>query len=102
MELEESVKVCDLFDTYGSFLSKQQKFVINEHFYLDRSLTEIAENQKISRQAVLDAISKSVKKLNEFESKLHLLEIKKSISKLEGTLKDQEILDQIKKKLWGG
>lgn len=96
MELNKNVRICDLFDVYGHLLSKKQQEMINEHFYLDCSLSEIAENQNISRQAVLDAITKSTSKLEDFESKLHLLEIKSSVIKLEGTKEDKKILNHIK------
>lgn len=96
MELDKNIRICNLFDIYGYMLSKKQQQMINEHFYQDCSLTEIAENQGISRQAVLDAITKSTNKLEDFESKLHLLNIKSSIMKLEGTKEDKKILNHIK------
>ena len=96
MELDKNIKVCNLLDIYGHMLSQKQQAMMEEYFYQDCSLTEIAENQNISRQAVLDAITKSTNKLEELENELHLLEIKHSIMKLQGTKQDQEILNHIK------
>lgn len=96
MELDKSIRICNLFDIYGHMLSKKQKEMIEEHFYQDCSLSEIAENQNISRQAVLDAITKSTLRLEEFENGLHLLEIKDSINKIKGTKEDQKLLSHIK------
>lgn len=97
MELNKNIRICDLFDLYGSLLSKKQGQMINEHYYMDMSLSEIAQNLSISRQAVQDSINKSVLKLEDFESKLKMLEIKKQIEKLQGTQNDQNILQSIKK-----
>ena len=97
MELNQNIRVCDLFDLYGSLLSKKQGQMINEHYYLDMSLSEIAQNLGISRQAVQDSINKSVLKLEDFENKLNMLKIKKEVLKLEGSKADQEILQTIKK-----
>ena len=96
MELDKNIRICNLFDIYGHMLSKKQQEMIKEHFYQDCSLTEIAQNQNISRQAVLDAITKSTNKLEDYESKLHLLNIKSSVIKLEGTKQDKKILNHIK------
>lgn len=46
-----------------------------ENYVLDNlSLSEIAEERNISRQAVYDMIKRADRALNEYEDKLHLLE----------------------------
>ena len=96
MELFQKVRIGDLFETYGSLLSQKQQELMQEHFYMDRSLTEIAQNLGISRQAVLDSVTKSVAKLEDFEAKLHLLQINTEVAKLQGTAQDKPILQQLK------
>ncbi len=49
------------------------------HYDEDLSLGEIAENEGVSRQAVLDAVRKGEKALMDFEEKLHLCERDKII-----------------------
>ncbi|MGI5842062.1 MAG: YlxM family DNA-binding protein [Christensenellales bacterium] len=96
MQIEKNVRICDLFDIYGCFLSEKQQKLINEYYFLDNSLSEIAENNGISRQAAFDSLSKSEKKLEEFEEKLSLLQIKKALLKFDENKNAEEILLLIK------
>lgn len=94
--LEKNIRVCDLFDLYGSFLSeKQQRFVV-EYFFLDNSLSEIASNFQVSRQAVLDSLGKSDKKLEQFEKQLSLLEIKKLVLNLDEKSYNKQTIQKLK------
>lgn len=61
-----------LYDFYGQFLTKKQREVMHLYFENDYSLSEIAENLKVSRQAVHDTIKKSKKALTEYEARLGL------------------------------
>lgn len=88
-----------MFDLYGEMLTKSQKKMLYKHYFLDNSLSEIAEDEKISRQAVLDSINKAIKKLEKMEEDLHLSFIKQNILKLQGTKNDQVLLENIKKYL---
>lgn len=76
MNIEENIKLGCLIDLYGDFLSLQQKNMILLYINNDMTLSEIAENEHISRPAVLDAIKKAKQKLYEFETKLKLYELK--------------------------
>lgn len=80
MNIEENIKLGCLIDIYGDFLSLQQKNMILCYVNNDMTLSEIAENEHISRPAVLDAIKKAKQKLYEFESKLRLYELKSRLS----------------------
>ncbi|VEH37981.1 putative DNA-binding protein [Fusobacterium varium] len=56
MELDEFLEVSTLLDYYKNLLSdKQREYLIN-HFEEDLSLSEIAKNNNVSRQAVYDNI----------------------------------------------
>ena len=61
-----------LFSIYGPLLSERQRRFIDLHYNEDLSLSEIAEGESISRQAVFDAIKQGKKRLNRFESVLHM------------------------------
>lgn len=63
-----------LFDFYGELLTEHQRKVYEDAVYNDLSLSEIAEEQGISRQGVHDLIKRCDKLLLDYESKLHLVE----------------------------
>jgi predicted DNA-binding protein YlxM (UPF0122 family) len=94
--LEKNIRVCDLFDIYGKFLSEKQQKFVKEYFFLDNSLSEIAENWGVSRQAVLDSLATSQTKLEEFEKKLSLLKIKELLQKLDAQQNNEQIINMLK------
>lgn len=63
-----------LYDFYGELLTPHQRSVYEDAVYNDMSLSEIAEEQGISRQGVHDLIKRCDKILIDYESKLHLVE----------------------------
>lgn len=76
-----------LYDFYGELLTEHQRQVYEDAVYNDLSLGEIAQEQGISRQGVHDLIRRCDKILQEYESKLHLVErfaqAKEKISRIE-------------------
>ncbi len=70
MELDEFLEVSTLLDYYKNLLSdKQREYLIN-HFEDDLSLSEIAKNNDVSRQAVYDNIKRGIKLLKDYEERL--------------------------------
>ena len=63
-----------LYDFYGELLTEHQRRVYEDVVFNDMSLSEIAEEQGISRQGVHDMIKRCNKTLEEYEQKLHLVE----------------------------
>jgi uncharacterized protein len=59
-------------DFYGQLLTGHTREVLELHYCEDMSLSEIAENLGITRQAVHDRIRQGVQSLATFESKLNL------------------------------
>ena len=57
------------------------KRVASLYFNEDLTLSEIAENMQVSRQAIFDSLKKSEKKLLEIESKVGALKIIESLRK---------------------
>lgn len=73
-----------LFDLYGGLLSDSQFEVMVDFLNNDLTISEVAENRGITRQAVKDMVSKVEKKLENFEQKLHFME---KIERLEREIK---------------
>ena len=63
-----------LYDFYGELLTEHQKKIYENAVFDDLSLSEIAEEQGISRQGVHDILKRCDKILAEYEKKLHLVE----------------------------
>ena len=82
MSVEETIKLSELLDLYGELLSNKQKQVLNNYINNDMSLAEIAENEDVTRVAVLDAIKKAKQKLFDYENKLKLYKIKSQLKNL--------------------
>lgn len=73
MKVEENIYLAKLFDAYGALLSEGQQKIMTFYLNYDYTITEIAENLNVSRQAIMDSISKADKKLHGFENKLQLV-----------------------------
>ena len=71
--LIKDIKISILMDIYHPLLTEKQYDVLDMYFNLDYSLSEIAENESISRQGVLDIIKRSEQKLLEYEDKLGIM-----------------------------
>lgn len=63
-----------LFDFYGELLTEHQRCIYADAVQNDMSLGEIAEEHGITRQGVHDLIRRCDKILQDYESKLHLVE----------------------------
>lgn len=65
--------ICLWLDFYGQLLTGHTREVLELHFAEDMSLSEIAENLGITRQAVHDRIRQGIGNLAEYEAKLGLV-----------------------------
>ena len=84
-----------LYDFYGELLTFHQKKIYEDAIVNDLSLSEIADEQGISRQGVHDIIKRCDKALAEYEEKLHLVEkftkIKHMIGQINRLTDDERI-----------
>ena len=71
---EKKIRVGRLYDFYGSLLTEKQQKIMEQYFYDDLSLGEIAESEGISRQAVYDLLKRAEQTLEHYEEKLHILQ----------------------------
>ena len=76
------VEITILYDYYSELLTEKQKLYFEDYYFYNLSLQEIAENNKISRNAVHKSLKDIVNKLNYYEEKLKLYEKGKEINKL--------------------
>ncbi|MDD2619332.1 MAG: YlxM family DNA-binding protein [Syntrophomonadaceae bacterium] len=72
--MEKFEYVVMLMDFYGPLLTKKQQHVLSLHYENDWSLSEIANNMQISRQAVYDLLKRAENSLQDYEERLGLLQ----------------------------
>jgi len=72
--MEKIVKQGLLYDFYGVLLTEHQRQIYEDAVFHDMSLSEIAGDYGISRQGVHDLIKRCDRILEDYESKLHLVE----------------------------
>ncbi|MBR2701548.1 MAG: HTH domain-containing protein [Erysipelotrichaceae bacterium] len=70
--LDDFDYINSLIPFYEKLLTERQQEIIKYYYYEDLSLTEIAENLNISRNAVYDTIKKTSTLLSNYEKQLHL------------------------------
>ena len=111
--MEKNVQISILLETYGKLLTKKQYQMLDDYYNNDLSLSEIAENENITRQAVRDNLKKGENKLFEYEEKLGIMKrtllqeqkianILSEITKIKENSSDKEIaniLEDVKNKL---
>ena len=71
--MDKNIKISILCQIYGKLLTEKQYQVLDDYYNNDLSLSEIAENLNITRQAVRDNIKKGENKLFEYEEKLNVM-----------------------------
>ena len=70
--MAKDLQITMLFDIYGDMLTQKQRDFITYYYDDDLSLSEIAQNEGITRQGVRDSIKRAEAQLLEFESHLGL------------------------------
>lgn len=93
--MEKFVEQSLLYDFYGELLTEHQKRVFEDVVLNDYSLSEVAQDLSISRQGVHDMIKRCNKILEDYESKLHLVErfirIREKVNRIHDLTGDEEI-----------
>lgn len=94
--MEKIVQQGLLYDFYGELLTEHQRHVYEDVVIHDFSLSEIAQEQGISRQGVHDLVKRCDRLLAGYEQKLKLVEKFRQTKKLAAEI--QNLLDEYTKK----
>lgn len=76
----KNLDVSVLIDYYGDMLTEKQNALIKYYYNDDLSLSEIAENEGITRQGVRDAIKRAEAQLFDMEEKLGFAEKQRKLA----------------------
>ncbi len=71
-----------LYDIYRELLTEKQRQYFEDYYFEDLSISEIADNRDVSRNAVFDQIKRVTLILTDYERKLKWLSKTKQISNL--------------------
>lgn len=106
-DIEKYINQGILYDFYGRLLTKHQQRIYEDVVFNDLSLSEIAENEGISRQGVSDLIKRCNKSLISYEEKLGLIkkfdETKSYLKEIQRIIKiyqetkNEELISEIEK-----
>ena len=66
----DAFEITLLFDTYGGMLTQKQREYLDMRYNQDMSLSEIAEEQEVSRQAVFDNLNRTEALLRRMEENI--------------------------------
>ena len=82
MDLFEFVELSKHFEIYKNLLSKNQRELLDDYLIKNLSISEIAENKELSRQAVFKSLQAGIEKLKSYEKKLGAVKKQDKISVL--------------------
>ena len=104
IDLEKSIYINELYDLYGSLLTKKQQEMIELYYCDDLSLSEISEQFNVSRNAVYDCLKKGIKQLEKYEKELKLHQKEEELTKFFNEIKlknkDQiSLIEEIERKV---
>lgn len=94
--------IIDLYDIYGNLLTGKQKEYFELYYFDNLSLSEISQNDNVSRNSIHKHIKNGCLKLENYEEKLKIYERNEKIIKFSTKLneKEQKELKELIKKGW--
>ena len=93
--MEEFVYYNSLFDVYGKLLTDKEQESFRDYYQEDLSLSEIANENNVSRAAVQKTIKTVLDKLKYYEDMLHIYDKNVRL----GKLLNENSVDVIKKEI---
>lgn len=90
--MEKDLYLINLYDCYNKLLTDKQRQYFEDYYFNNLTLTEISENENVSRNAVHKQLKEVNSKLKYFEDKLNIFEKNNKLLKL-------SVNEEIKKKI---
>ena len=98
--MNEQEKIIILYDYYMDLFNDKQRKYFEEYYFDNLSLSEISENDDVSRNAVHKSVKGVVNKLYEYEDKLRLYEKEEKLKKIIEKIDDKQIKKELEGLLW--
>lgn len=87
----------DLFNLYKELLTLKEQEIFALYYEENYSMGEISENLNISRSAVGNTVKIVEKKLDKYESILHMKEMKEKLTDFSEKLADEKLKKELEK-----
>lgn len=97
--MDHQIEITMLYEIYGKLLTKKQQSIFEEYYLFNLSLREIAENKKISYQAVRDSIKTSEESLNHFEEIIGMRKMEERINQVLEILENPTQIEKEKQEI---
>lgn len=94
--MEKIVEQGLLYDFYGELLTDHQRGIYEDAVFQDLSLSEIAQEHGISRQAIHDLIKRCDRQLREYENRLGLIRRFLRVKKLAEEIQERSSQEEIR------
>jgi len=93
--MDKNTKLVLLYDYYGELLTEKQKSYFEDYYFNNLSLSEISENDEVSRNAIHKQLKDVEEKLINYEAKLKIIERNQKIETLLENISDIELKNKI-------
>lgn len=81
----------NLYDLYGSLLTDKQKGYFEDYYFNNLSLSEMAENYEVSRNAISKQLHNIISKLEYYEDNLKLLDKRDKLLNVSQKIENESI-----------
>lgn len=97
--MDKNTKLILLYDYYGELLTDKQRTYFEDYYFNNLSLSEISEDNNVSRSAIQKQLKDIEEKLTYYEEKLRIIDRNRKIENLLEKLEDIDLKDKISKLL---
>jgi hypothetical protein len=94
--MDKHIYLCDLYDFYKELFTEKQQMYFEDYYFNDLSLSEIAENYDVSRNAIHNQLKIIEENLLDYEKKLKLYDKKNKVIDILEDKIDNNIIEEIK------
>ncbi len=95
--MDRMIYLNTLYDIYKDLFTDKQQMYYEAYYFENLSLSEIADNNNVSRNAVHNQLKIIEDKLVDLEEKLKINEKNNKLIKLAENKKDSKLLEEIKR-----
>ena len=89
--MEDIIYYNELYDLYGELLTDKQKEYFENYYFNNFSLSEMAENYDVSRNAIHKQLKIVIEKLEDYENKMQLYKKMKKLDEFLLNINDENI-----------